>query len=104
VLKDPFTYWDKQGRRNYGEILHDMDNFTDSMGIGPMEDTTNAMEAWKFSASFIAVIVGVVYFWDPEKHLFWAEKDYPFDGLRVELGGDKNDPSDNFNSAHSYKL
>jgi hypothetical protein len=67
-----------------------MDNFTDVMSIGPMEDPTNALAAWKAMGSFILVICGIVYFWDPEKHLFWAEKDYPFNGLSAELGGEHN--------------
>jgi hypothetical protein len=31
-----------------------------------------------------------------------AEKEYPFDGLRVELGGDPNDPTDLFNSVFIF--
>lgn len=33
-IKDPFKYWDQQGRRNYGEIVYDHDNFTDQWGPG----------------------------------------------------------------------
>jgi NhaP-type Na+/H+ or K+/H+ antiporter len=36
----------------------------------------------------IAAIFMSVYIWDPSQHMWFAEKDYPFDGLRVELGGD----------------
>lgn len=37
-LKDPFKYWDQQGRRNFGEIIHDHDHFTDWLGPGPVVD------------------------------------------------------------------
>ncbi|KAJ3093188.1 hypothetical protein HK102_003596 [Quaeritorhiza haematococci] len=103
-LKDPFKYWDKQGRRNFGEILHDQDNFHDWLSIGPEV-------SWRVPFSATLQVFGAIAFmgfciswWDPEKHRWFAEKDYPFDGLRVELGGDPNNPEDNFMAARSYKL
>jgi hypothetical protein len=78
-LKDPFGYWDRQGRRNYGEILHDMDNFTDIWSIGAEQSPTHARRALFRSVGFVLVVCGLVYAWDPAKHALWV--------LFVDVGG-----------------
>ncbi|KAI9205473.1 uncharacterized protein BJ171DRAFT_500578 [Polychytrium aggregatum] len=102
-LKDPFKYWDQQGRRNYGEILHDQDAMTDWLGIGP-EPHWGPL-AWA-SVKFLGVIgtfATVIYLWDPSKHMHAAARDYPFDGLRVELGSDPADPNDRVLAARTLQ-
>lgn len=73
-LKNPTGYWDQQGRRNYGEIVHDMDNFTDIWGIGAEQSTTNAYRVIRTCIGFIAVIAGCVYAWNPSKRTPWVSK------------------------------
>jgi hypothetical protein len=71
-LKDPFSYWDQQGKRNYGEVLYDHDNFTDILSIGP------EMSWWKpflgtlqtFGA--IGLVSVLIYLWDPKAHLWFV--------------------------------
>ncbi|KAJ3015951.1 hypothetical protein HKX48_004290 [Thoreauomyces humboldtii] len=103
-LRDPFKYWDQQGRRNYGEIMYDHDNFTEIFSIGP---EVHWWQPAKHSLQFLAVVAGMaacVHWWDVEEHLWFAEKDYPYDGLRVELGGDPNDETDTYTRAALYKI
>ncbi|KAJ3177977.1 NADH dehydrogenase 1 beta subcomplex subunit 8 ndufb8 [Gaertneriomyces sp. JEL0708] len=97
-LKDPFKYWDQQGRRNYGDIVYDHDNFADQWSIGneqhwwlPLKHTMQLM-------GVIAFMGFCVHWFDPSQHLWFAEKDYPFDGLRVELGGDPKNAEDTRNA------
>ncbi|KAI8902951.1 hypothetical protein BC833DRAFT_571338 [Globomyces pollinis-pini] len=103
-LKDPQAYWDKQGRRNYGEIVNEHYHFTNIWSIGPGESMSMFWVTVRNAAAFIGAISLGILIWSPEKHLFWAEKDYPFDGLRVMLGGDPNDPQDNATAAATYRL
>lgn len=103
-LRDPFKYWDQQGRRDYGEILYDHDQYTDMWSIGP---EVHWWEPFKHSVKLLGVIAAMgacVHWWDPEKHLWFAEKDYPFDGLRVELGGDPENVSDTFHRVRLPQL
>jgi hypothetical protein len=72
ALKDPLGYWDKQGRRNYGEIVQDMDNFTDIWGIGPEQCSSTVYGALLRSVGFVLVICGMVYAWDPTSHRLWV--------------------------------
>ncbi|KAL2912063.1 hypothetical protein HK105_208492 [Polyrhizophydium stewartii] len=103
-IRDPYAYWDQQGRRDYGEILYDHDNFTDAWGFGPtyhwyipVVTTSRVLGALAFGA-------GLLYLWNPAERAWIAEKDYPYDGLRVELGGDPNNEEDNWSAAHVYKI
>ncbi|KAI8920743.1 hypothetical protein DFJ77DRAFT_447200 [Powellomyces hirtus] len=103
-LRDPFKYWDQQGRRDYGEILYDHENFTEIFSIGP---EVHWKEPAKHSLQLLAIIAGMgacVHWWDPEKNAWFAEKDYPYNGLRVELGGDPNDENDTYTQANVYKI
>ena len=84
--------------------MHEFDNFQDIWGIGHEGSMKRALESLRRVFGVVAIVAGVVYFWDPKSHAIWAEKDYPFDGLRVEMGGDPADPSDKFNSAQIYKI
>lgn len=56
ALKNPNIYWDKQGRRNYGEALHEMDNFTDMMGIGVEQSPAHGLKLLAQAAGFVAIV------------------------------------------------
>ncbi|KAI8927551.1 hypothetical protein BC831DRAFT_451853 [Entophlyctis helioformis] len=104
TLRDPYAYWDQQGRRNFGEILYDHDNLTHIWGIGHTVHWWVPVVTSARVFGFLAFLATLVYVWDTEKHLFFAEKDYPYNGLRIELGGDPNDESDNYGAAPVYKI
>ncbi|KAI8847345.1 hypothetical protein BC829DRAFT_247834 [Chytridium lagenaria] len=92
-LKDPFKYWDPQGRRNYGDVLHRYDNLTDEWGVGPEVSPWFAIKQTLKVAALIGIVTAGIAWWNPEDNLWFAPKDFPYDGLRVELGGDPDDPS-----------
>lgn len=97
-LKDPHTYWDKQGRRNYGDILYDHDNFTDYLSIGPEIHWWTPFQGFLRTCGLIALGSVLVILWNPKSHLWFAEKEYPYNGLRLELGGDPKNEEDNWMS------
>ncbi|KAJ3122359.1 hypothetical protein HK098_002912, partial [Nowakowskiella sp. JEL0407] len=102
-LRDPHNHWDKQGRREFGELLHDHSNYADWLSIAP---EVHWYEPFKLTLTVAAwvVVMGVsISLWDPEKRRPWAFKEYPYDGLRVELGGDPADEEDKWMSGHVYK-
>ncbi|KAJ1551695.1 hypothetical protein HK096_004231 [Nowakowskiella sp. JEL0078] len=102
-LREPKNHWDKQGRREYGEVLNDYANYGDWLSIGHDYHWSVPLQSVLTSFGLIALIGVSVALWDPSKHKFFAEKDYPFDGLRVELGGDPEDAEDKWMAAHVYK-
>ncbi|KAI8904082.1 hypothetical protein EDD86DRAFT_272046 [Gorgonomyces haynaldii] len=102
VLRNPYTYWDQQGRRNYGEVLYDHDNFTDAWGIGAEQNAKFAFKSMGRVALYLAALTALIALWDPSKHAPWAPREYPHDGLRVALGGDPADASDTVHAAHKY--
>ena len=99
ALRDPFKYWDQQGRRSYGEVLYDHDNFSDQWSPGPVEHYGGALLGTAKTFGLIGFLSFLVYLWDPESKLWFAEKEYPFEGLRKELGGDPQDSKDNWMAA-----
>ena len=49
-----------------------MDNFTDVWGIGPeMDPAVPGRALFKFAA-YVAVVIGLVWIWDPESHVLWV--------------------------------
>lgn len=72
ALKDPFGYWDKQGRRNYGEILQDHDLFLDEWSVGPLEHWSKPMKQHAKLWAAMGVFVFGIWWWDPESHMWWA--------------------------------
>ncbi|KAJ1562329.1 Lysophospholipase D gdpd1 [Cladochytrium tenue] len=104
VLKDPYKYWDQQGRRNYGEIMHDHANLLGTASfLGPA--APSGLYAKVYLKFFLAVftVYGLVTWWDPYKNRLYEERDFPFDGLRVELGSDPANSEDTVLSANVYK-
>jgi hypothetical protein len=71
ALKDPFKYWDQQGRRNYGEVLHEHHNLLDEWSIGPEVEGWTQLKATLQVFAFIALMGFGVAAFDPEKNL-WA--------------------------------
>jgi hypothetical protein len=68
ILKDPHSYWDVQGRRNYGEIIHDQDMFTDVWGIGPEQDSSFGFKLLAQAVGFVSLVCLGVWVWNPENH------------------------------------
>ncbi|TPX44723.1 hypothetical protein SeMB42_g04237 [Synchytrium endobioticum] len=98
-LRDPYKYWDQQGRRNYGEIMYDHDNYTDFLGIGPEVHWYVPFMGMMKVFGFIALVAFGVAWYDPAANMYFTERDYPYDGLRLELGGDPEDPDDRAQAA-----
>ena len=67
-LKDPYSYWDVQGRRNYGEIIHDQDLFTEAWGIGAEQSPLFGLKLLAQAAAFVGLVCFGVWIWNPEKH------------------------------------
>lgn len=87
-LRDPYgDWWDKQERRNYGEIVHE-DN--DLLGVFTPHDYTHfssskAFGLFGFFLLGVAGICGVTYIYYPDKPS--VPKTYE-GGLEKELGGE----------------
>ncbi|KAK3112645.1 hypothetical protein LTR53_010868 [Teratosphaeriaceae sp. CCFEE 6253] len=86
-FRDPYAdWWDKQERRNYGEVLHE-DN--DILGIFSPEEYTHTTPGWGavqigcFVAAFCTLCYTVAQFY-PDRPS--APRTFP-DGLEKELGG-----------------
>jgi len=71
-LKDPYKYWDKQGRREYGDILYDHENYTDIWGPGVDYDWRHTAKGLGMFAGFMAFVYGLIFWWDPSEHKFWV--------------------------------
>lgn len=86
TLRDPYSYWDMQGRRNYGEVVYDHDEMTDVWGIGPEMDARGPIRSWLTMAAYTLGVLGLVWLWDPQSKAPWAEREFPFDNLKEERG------------------
>ncbi|KAJ3212743.1 hypothetical protein HDU82_007124 [Entophlyctis luteolus] len=102
-LKDPFKYWDQQGRRNYGDILADQELQMNQWTHGPATAVRPAIIVVGGFLFAMAGLFAAISAWDPEKHLWQAQRDYPFNGLHLELGADPNDLDDTAITARQYK-
>jgi hypothetical protein len=71
-LKDPFGYWDQQGRRNYGEVLYDHENFTEVWSIGPEIHWWKPFVGTAKVFGTIGFMAFLVYLWDPSEHLWFV--------------------------------
>ncbi|PUU73289.1 hypothetical protein B9Z19DRAFT_1117411 [Tuber borchii] len=87
-FRDPYAdWWDKQGRRNFGEPLHEDD---DLLGRFTPEEYTHFKPRWAFAMNgiFIATMLGfcgVVYALYPDMPA--VPRTFPHDGLLDALGG-----------------
>ncbi|KAI8049701.1 hypothetical protein BDF22DRAFT_698316 [Syncephalis plumigaleata] len=91
--KDPFKYWDRQGRRNLGDVLHEQDeilsgNAADASTI-PIGTAVSHLALF---AGGIAVTCLVIGFFREEAPR--VKRTYPYQGLSKELGLDASDPNE----------
>ncbi|KAJ3037596.1 hypothetical protein HDV00_001484 [Rhizophlyctis rosea] len=101
-LKDPYRYWDPQGRRNYGDLEHVDAQYLDEWGPGPQERWEPVLSNALKQLAMVAVMALCVWYYNPADRRYFAEKTLPFDGLRLELGGDPDDPNDRSTAARVY--
>src|SRR5690348_17024623 len=64
-LKDPIKYWDQQGRRNYGEIVHEHYQFTNIWGVGTENDMSLFWSSFRAVGLFLGTICVGVWAWSP---------------------------------------
>ncbi|KAJ3069647.1 hypothetical protein HDU98_007296 [Podochytrium sp. JEL0797] len=102
-LKDPFSYWDQQGRRNYGEIVQDMELQTNQWSHGPGVNKGPFLKAILVVLATFGGMYTAIDAWDPSQHLWQAERDYPYNGLHLELGADPENLEDTGVTARQYK-
>ncbi|KAI8617765.1 hypothetical protein BC830DRAFT_1112196, partial [Chytriomyces sp. MP71] len=102
-LKDPYKYWDQQGRRNYGDILHDQELQMNHLSHGPGHAPGPYVATIGGVLAGFALLFGAIHSWNPSDHLWQAERDYPFNGLHVELGADPENLDDTAVTARQYK-
>ncbi|KAL7276173.1 hypothetical protein RUND412_000866 [Rhizina undulata] len=93
-FRDPYgDWWDKQGRRNYGEPVHEDD---DILGRFSPEEYTfvKPKKAFAMNGVFIMTVLsfaGVCYMYYPDKPA--VPRTFPHDGLVTSLGGPKALPA-----------
>ncbi|KAG0169884.1 hypothetical protein DFQ28_002790 [Apophysomyces sp. BC1034] len=89
-LRSPFGWWDNQDRRNFNETLHEEDEI---LGVwGPDIHTYSPYKALGQLTLFFTLLGGFsafIYKVRPERPC--AQRSYPFDGLKEELGSREND-------------
>ncbi|KAK9723248.1 hypothetical protein K7432_002097 [Basidiobolus ranarum] len=100
----PRDYWDQTERRNFGETIPEQDEVLSVWITDP-----NPINPWRALAELIAVgsvIVGgtlaLATYALPDREVA-IPRDYPYDGLRVEMGGDPNDSEDLSRSARKFE-
>ncbi|WWC70070.1 uncharacterized protein I206_104016 [Kwoniella pini CBS 10737] len=84
--REPFGWWDRQERKNFGEVMHESE---DVIGMwGPDVHKTTPWSAL-FQLSVAFSLIGVASYAlisnRPERPV--AQRTYPFNGLEKELGG-----------------
>ncbi|KAJ1655752.1 hypothetical protein IWQ61_004552 [Dispira simplex] len=91
--KPPLGWDNMQDRRNFGDTVQEQDEILGAWGptVYP-GDTRTVLRDWSFFAAFIGLVSTVAYITYPEPN--FERRTYPFDGLRVELGGDPNSTND----------
>ncbi|CAG8575912.1 2789_t:CDS:2 [Paraglomus brasilianum] len=93
-LRPPTGWWDEQERLNSEEELHEEEEVMSLFSTDIYTETTpgKAVRDLLISAGVVGSIGLIVYLTLPERPM--VLRTYPFDGLRVELGGNPNDPND----------
>ncbi|KAJ1981341.1 hypothetical protein H4R34_002107 [Dimargaris verticillata] len=91
--KEPFGWDDMQDRRNFGDPIQEQDEVLAAWAptLHP-GNTRTVLRDWSVFVAFIGLLSGFVYATYPEPH--FEPRALPFDGMRVELGGNPNDSSD----------
>ncbi|KAK9701772.1 hypothetical protein K7432_011563 [Basidiobolus ranarum] len=103
-LRYPRDYWDQTERRNFGETIPEQDEI-----LGIWITDPNPINPWRALAELLvvgSVIVGgaiaLAKYALPDREIA-VPRDYPFDGLRVEMGSDPNDVEDLSRSARKFE-
>ncbi|RKP37267.1 hypothetical protein BJ085DRAFT_19959 [Dimargaris cristalligena] len=91
--KSPFGWDNMQDRRNFGDTVQEQDEILGAWGptLYP-GDTKTALRDWACFIFGIGLVSTLAYATYPEPH--FERRSYPYDGLRLELGGDPNNPDD----------
>ncbi|KAK6910033.1 NADH dehydrogenase (ubiquinone) 1 beta subcomplex 8 [Kwoniella mangroviensis CBS 10435] len=84
--REPFGWWDRQERKNFGEVMHEEE---DAIGMwGPDVHKTSPQSAL-FQLSVAFSLIGLASYVliknRPERPV--AQRTYPYNGLEKELGG-----------------
>lgn len=64
--RDPLSHWDKQGRREWGEVLPDDYNFMHMFGPGVSVDWVPPMRQLLAAVGVLALVTCGVAWWDPD--------------------------------------
>lgn len=82
------VYWDQQGRRNWGEPVHEDDDILGRFSLHNYDyaGTRFALVGWGVFISAILGLTGAVYMVMPE-HAPGVPREFPYDGLKEQLGG-----------------
>lgn len=102
-LRDPYKYWDVQGRRDYGELVQENDLFLDKWSPGPSSDPRKPIA---ILLGAFTLVFGLYKFCEyvinknPISTLASNVAEYPFDNLSKETGG----LSDRFVTREARKL
>ncbi|WVQ99455.1 hypothetical protein IAU59_006590 [Kwoniella sp. CBS 9459] len=87
--REPFGWWDRQERKNFGEVMHEEE---DAIGMwGPDVHKTSPWSALlqlSIAFSLIGVASYALISTRPERPV--AQRSYPYNGLEKELGGQVN--------------
>ncbi|RKP28105.1 hypothetical protein SYNPS1DRAFT_9458, partial [Syncephalis pseudoplumigaleata] len=83
--KDPYKYWDRQGRRNFSEPVHEQDEilnaFAPDASSTPLSTAFYSLGVCASGIALTCLIIG--YFRAESPHV---KRTYPYGGLGKELG------------------
>ncbi|WRT66435.1 uncharacterized protein IL334_003391 [Kwoniella shivajii] len=84
--REPFGWWDRQERKNFGEVLHEEE---DAIGMwGPdVHKTSPSSALLQLSIAFSLIGLASFAFISSRPERPVAQRSYPFNGLEKELGG-----------------
>jgi len=104
-LRDPFEDWDHpQDRRNYGELLHHNSEMPDNEWRDPNKPHQGNLSRGQIFFRFLTTFFGLWILWVVwmpfPSHPPMMPKQYPFNNLWIERGGD---PADEPEIVH-YKI
>ncbi|CAG8484353.1 5877_t:CDS:2 [Diversispora eburnea] len=91
--RSPYGWWDEQERRNFGESFHEQEDAINVWAFDIYDchipTALKQMATFFLGVGVLAIIITVTV---PERPA--VPKTYPYDNLRVELGGDPDDVND----------
>ncbi|OMJ18344.1 NADH dehydrogenase [ubiquinone] 1 beta subcomplex subunit 8, mitochondrial [Smittium culicis] len=88
--KTPYGWWDRQNRRNFGEVVHEHEDILgmQSNSVYYHPPWSKVLLQWVGFVSLLAGGAFLVYYIVPPPVA--VPKFYPFNGLEKEMGGCKN--------------